>query len=416
MGVPIAASAHLLFRIQIFVHHFGTQQPCLKLLPHSSHTMKPRVLEMEIDTHDSMDEEEEEEEVRLLGTRPTSPIRPTSGHVWRRQCLVGFTVSLCIFSLLYLSSVRDSNSSTRVQEKDASTTTIINAPVKERLPTLHPTTTRRTIAPTAMPTSTPTHSPTTISPTSTSGSSWTWPEPEYLSVPYDCPHSFSEALNVATARTDHEQMYETVSSRLVQDFNVSSYMEEFRQVSEYDNWGHTYEEVKAGLYEWKSKMYLDLKDGDSIYESACGIGLNLFMTLEILQEVKGLQNIQVYGSEYVHNSVQIANTIFGNGYLPGNGRLGRICAADSAQLDFVPRRKFDLVFSGYISPLYNPLSLPGTETMQNFDLYNAYCEQNDPRAAEAQRQQERWYGKWVTQMVRLAKPGAPIIIEEVSYP
>jgi hypothetical protein len=27
----------------------------------------------------------------------------------------------------------------------------------------------------------------------------------------------------------------------------------------------------------------------------------------------------------------------------------------------------------------------------------------------------RWYGQWVGQMIRLAKPGAPVIVEQVSY-
>jgi hypothetical protein len=31
-----------------------------------------------------------------------------------------------------------------------------------------------------------------------------------------------------------------------------------------------------------------------------------------------------------------------------------------------------------------------------------------------QQKQEDWYGRWVYEMVRIAKPGVPIIIEQVS--
>jgi hypothetical protein len=45
--------------------------------------------------------------------------------------------------------------------------------------------------------------------------------------------------------------------------------------------GVTYDEVKAGMLHFKQKYFPpNIKSGQSI-ESACGIGLNLYMTLEI---------------------------------------------------------------------------------------------------------------------------------------
>ena len=190
--------------------------------------------------------------------------------------------------------------------------------------------------------------------------------------------------------------------------------------------------------------FKDLKSNDILYESASGIGMNLYMTLEILQQVSGITNITIYGNDYVSRSVQISNDIFSNDgkrddhLLPSSfGQLGSICEADSTQLDFVPSNSFDLVYTGYISPLFDPLHLNQSTTDETFVQYNAYCEQQQQQqqqkdtvdatlqinqtttlslAEQAQQIQNDWYGKWVGEMIRIAKPGAPIIVEQVSYP
>ena len=150
------------------------------------------------------------------------------------------------------------------------------------------------------------------------------------------------------------------------------------------------------------------------------------MTLEILNEKYGLSDIIIYGNEYVPLSVEIARKIAGgtvdhpNSFLPARGRLGTICAADSTHLEFVPANAFDLVFTGYISPLFNPLGLNGSSTQDNFAQYAAYCEgkteQHKELADKAQRRQEDWYAAWIGEMIRIANPGAPVIAEQVSYP
>ena len=241
---------------------------------------------------------------------------------------------------------------------------------------------------------------------------------------FECPAQQATAENVETAIKEHEEWYVTVSQRIASS-NLSDYFETFR-FTEYDNWGHSYDEVKQGMYKWKGQQFASLKNGDLIYESACGIGLNLYMTLEILNEKHGLSDLVVYGNEYVPLSVEIAQKIAGGtvshpgSYLPARGQLGSICQADSTQLDFVRANTFDLVYTGYISPLFNPLGLNGSSTSETFEQYMSYCagetEQDKVLSERAQRRQEDWYASWVSAMIRIAKPGAPVIVEQVSYP
>lgn len=242
------------------------------------------------------------------------------------------------------------------------------------------------------------------------------PSSESRPLLYQCPDARNEAENVVTAPEEHHLWYEAVSERIS---NVSAYMATFREM-EFDNWGHTYDEVKHGMFPWKSQYFTDLQTGDVIYESACGIGMNLFMTLEIMQQVLGITNITIYGNDVVPRSVEVAQAIFrepSSSHPKSVGSIGSICAADSTQLDFVPSNSFDLVYTGYISPLFDPLHLNHSTTDEKFVQYNAYCEQEDASFRQAaQQRQNDWYGAWVGEMIRIAKPGAPIIIEQVSYP
>ncbi len=47
-----------------------------------------------------------------------------------------------------------------------------------------------------------------------------------------------------------------------------------------------------------------------IYESAMGSGLNLLMTVEILQKEYGIKGLTVYGSDYIAESVGRAKRFF----------------------------------------------------------------------------------------------------------
>ena len=187
---------------------------------------------------------------------------------------------------------------------------------------------------------------------------------------------------------------------------------------------------------WKSKYFLNLTDNSSIYESGFGIGMNLYMTLEILAETPGgAKNLVVYGNDYSLESVRVATEIAqfrrhhqkdetidnsNSGVLPGGGRLGTFCAGDSTNLYFVPSNSFDAVFSGYLTPLPDPLSLNVTGASNTETRYVELCESNDTDSiklsARAQREQEKWYAAWVEEMIRIAKPGGIIMVEHVALP
>ena len=99
---------------------------------------------------------------------------------------------------------------------------------------------------------------------------------------------------------------------------------------------------------WKRKHYVPfLNNGNSIFESACGIGLNMYLTLEILSEEAGIENLTVYGNEYMDASTQKANAIFDE-IPPAKSRKGQICTSDSTDLSYIPPNSFDLVFTGYL--------------------------------------------------------------------
>ena len=84
------------------------------------------------------------------------------------------------------------------------------------------------------------------------------------------------------------------------------------------------------------------------------------------------------------------------------------------------------------SPLYDPLRLGYDKTNSNYRHYTALCK-NASRAEQsgnekvkeanwqtiklrdiAQEKQNDWYGQWIGEMVRIAKPGVAVIVEQVS--
>jgi hypothetical protein len=160
-------------------------------------------------------------------------------------------------------------------------------------------------------------------------------------VQFACPADEKRAENYDSS---FEEGYAKVSENITH--NMTEYLHHFRN-SLFDEWGRTYEEVKHNYYSWKSTQFAPyLNNGSTIYESACGIGLNLYLTLEILHEVKGIEGITVYGNEYVDASTILANEVYDQ--IPPFGALkGTICTADSSDLSFVPDNMFDLVFTGY---------------------------------------------------------------------
>ncbi len=81
---------------------------------------------------------------------------------------------------------------------------------------------------------------------------------------------------------------------------------------------------------------------------------------------------------------------------------------------------FDLVYTGYLDPLMDPLNiLPENATVdERQDMSVKMCNSLDPEAkqiaTQAQKAQENWSAAWVLEMIRIAKPGAPIIAENLD--
>jgi len=180
-------------------------------------------------------------------------------------------------------------------------------------------------------------------------------------------------------------------------------MQELKSDSaEFDDWGHSYGSYKRLLRPWKEQAFIpNLKTGDSVYESACGSGLNLLLTTEIAAEF-GITNLSIYGNDYVPESVALANNVWKN---------AKLCVAASTNLTFVPSNSFDVAYTGYLDPLTDPLHLLPNKSF-NVRLQNSIrnC-RNKTLAHQEQKAQQDWYASWVSELVRIAKPNKVVIVE-----
>lgn len=188
-------------------------------------------------------------------------------------------------------------------------------------------------------------------------------------------------------------------------------VEHFRSTV-FRNYNKTYDDVKDDLRGWKvSRFVPHLKNGDSIFESECGNGLNLLLTLEILRD-ENLRDLHVYGSDRHSNAANVVLDEILTKDTGHPGKRGVICQA--TDLGFVPSNSFDLTFSGFMEPLPDPWDNGDLERRREI----CRTKEIDWKAATlwklAMEQQETWYAEWVTGLVRIAKPGAPVIVEMVS--
>ena len=274
-----------------------------------------------------------------------------------------------------------------------------------------------------------------LPPDASDGSTATYPEDSAFFT----SSSMSEQMTIPKYQNNSDFMLDLVH-------NLSTYTETFRDL-EFRDWGKTYTEVKDSLVHWKEDHYLpNLKTGDSVFESGCGIGLGLSLTMEILQEQnKNLRDLHLYGSDF-----GLAPVLAGNVFLDkillsdesvGGGKRGLLCSADSTNLNFIPTDTFDLVFTSRIAPLpdpyqflpsgaaTNPLTTVSSESAANMTLAELVLEHRrevcatlttDWKSAALQQaalqRQFDWYGRWVAEMVRVAKPGAAVMVEQVSDP
>jgi len=185
-----------------------------------------------------------------------------------------------------------------------------------------------------------------------------------------------------------------------------------------DGWGISLREVKDLLRPWKEKVFVkNIESGDSIYESAMGIGMNLVISAEILKE-HNIDGLTVSGNDYVAESVAIANNVWDETKdLEQMAHKGFFCRADSSNLDFIPDSTFDFVYTGYIDPIVDPLQLwPTLKTVEekwakDIELCKSDDEESQRLAKKAQSLQNEWFASWVGHLIRIAKPGKVVAIE-----
>lgn len=150
-------------------------------------------------------------------------------------------------------------------------------------------------------------------------------------VSYQCPAHNKSVVDDANNKL-RISSFENQISQLFR--NETEFFSTFRK-QDFDLWGVTYENFKKGSYDWKSRMY-DVKDGESIYESASGIGLNLYATMEILHEAKGINSLVLYGNDYLKVSAKKSNALFDKAP-PFGAVKGQLCHGDSKNLTRSPR-------------------------------------------------------------------------------
>ena len=245
-----------------------------------------------------------------------------------------------------------------------------------------------------------------------------------LLVPYQCPKSIAKAAN------DKAGIFQIYNEDNVRHFNAFNESVENLLDMEYGAWGITPNQRKELNSHWVH-WYADALLGDSdpsqisgnrrvhktIYESACGVGLTLYVILELLQERYNITGLEVYGNEYMMEDVITANRFYGrqelSNKLPLHLKKGRICHGDSTNMTFVPSNAFDVVMTGYIDPIVDPLKLHLSRKE-----HKKYCASHNKEQVEAIRQEqelvEDWFAAWAGEMIRIAKPGGTIVLESIS--
>jgi len=239
-----------------------------------------------------------------------------------------------------------------------------------------------------------------------------FPAPNPNPGSYQCPPSVGKAENDVG---DYFNVYKRDANNLANDGALENYA-----LVEYDGFGsNTYVQLKALLSEWKKRHFCGvLKSGDRIYESASGSGFNLHMSLEILLECN-VRVIEVEGNDYVPQNVVNANTFF-TGPVRERAKSHYFCHADSLHLDHVPSNEFSLVYTGFMDPIVDPLNLfPGKGISQRMQELKAICNSQDRHqqllVTLDQNAQDEYHSNFVIEMIRIAKPGAPIILEFISH-
>ena len=173
------------------------------------------------------------------------------------------------------------------------------------------------------------------------------------------------------------------------DRNITEYMNVGWSI---DHQNHvTYNTLKEQMLSWRTSKYIPSlkKTGANIFELNCGVGLNLFMTYEMIQQSQpkdDIRDVHLYGTTSTtmtkgnrninddDNSIRSAITanllldtiLQKEANFVGGGKRGMICPTLSTgttsindhnsnsksnqyiDLSFIPDNSFDLVYTSYV--------------------------------------------------------------------
>ena len=236
----------------------------------------------------------------------------------------------------------------------------------------------------------------------------------------------------------------------------------------------TYNTWKEQMTHWRTTKYIPSlkKTGANIFEVNCGLGLNLFMTYEIIHQSQpkdDIRDVHLYGSttttpttrhfSHYYNDDSIRTAMTANVVLDtilqkeanfvGGGKRGMICPTTttttttttssssttsnnndqsnyhlSMELSFIPDNSFDLVYTSYVPPL-REIWDTDTNRMTNEEFVQRHVELCRTKESDwkssilyniSQQQHELLYGQYVSEMIRITKPGNVIAIEHVPIP
>jgi hypothetical protein len=149
----------------------------------------------------------------------------------------------------------------------------------------------------------------------------------------------------------------------------------------------------------------------------------LVMTAELLH-AHGIDNVRLFGNEVLPESADLANLVLPALLPPFGSPNSMVCAGDSTNLSHVPTGSVDLVLCGYMSELYDPLGFYDNSTYIDEDeslrRHRNLCrapEDSDWRSRTllkvAMGRLDSWHRAWVGEMIRIAKPGKAVIVEQV---
>jgi len=234
---------------------------------------------------------------------------------------------------------------------------------------------------------------------------------------YTCPANVGIAINDKDGVFDYYKDDTAQHARQANNSEFEGFLDE-----QYGAWGITpnmHKALNANWIHWYGDHLLH-SESKTIYESACGTGLTLFVIIQLLYEQYNITGIEAFGNEYIAENVVTANQFYDwaiGQYPELDVRKGRICRGDSTNLtSFVPTNSFDIVMTGYIDPIVDPLGLGLIENWQHEPWCNSKNESKQSLMKEEQKEINAWFALWASQMIALVKPGGIVIIESISQP